>query len=308
MPITFIAIAGVIIGAINGTLGENFNFSAIDTSLIEKPDGISTGLFPAICGTIFAYEGWIVATSINSEIRDSKKNLPIALCVGSLIIVLAYTLYNIGILGLADIVDVSNNGNMGAFINLDSIFKGIASVVNVLIVISCLGTLNGLMLGCCRGFYSLSVRGEGVAPSTLRQIDPKTDMPQNASIFVLLTCALWFAYFIIAGGNFANPDVQGDVWLKINEYAFDSSELPIITVYPLYVPILIIMMIREKNLTPLKRFVLPSLSIAGICVIVAASILKHKMDNVWYLILFGVIMGIGALVRRRNIKHGDLVE
>jgi APA family basic amino acid/polyamine antiporter len=127
-------------------------------------------------------------------------------------------------------------------------------------------------------------------------------MPQNASIFALLTCALWFAYFIIAGGNFANPDVQGDVWLKINEYAFDSSELPIITVYPLYIPILVIVMIKEKELHWFKRFVLPIVSIIGVGVIVAASIMKHKMANVWYLIVFAIIMGIGALVYYRNNK------
>ena len=120
---------------------------------IENP-----GLFPAICSTIFAYEGWIVATAINSEIRDSKRNLPIALCLGTLIIVAAYTLYNLGVLGLSDINSLSD-GTHVAF----KFFGDAASVIiNVLVVISCLGTLNGLMLGCTRGIYSLSARGEGI--------------------------------------------------------------------------------------------------------------------------------------------------
>ena len=100
VPIVFIALVGFVVGLFNGKLGANLDLNAVDTSLIENPAS-STGLFPAICSTIFAYEGWIVATSINSEIKDSKKNLPIALCVGTLIIVAAYTFYNIGILGLA---------------------------------------------------------------------------------------------------------------------------------------------------------------------------------------------------------------
>ena len=80
VPIAFIEIVGTVIGLINGTLTDNFSVEY--SAGIENP-----GLFPAICSTIFAYEGWIVATAINSEIRDSKRNLPIALCLGTLIIV-----------------------------------------------------------------------------------------------------------------------------------------------------------------------------------------------------------------------------
>ena len=63
------------------------------------------------------------------------------------------------------------------------------------------------------------------------------------------------------------------------------------------------MMVKEKDLHPFKRFVLPSVSIVGVGIIVAASILKHKMANVWYLIVFAIIMGIGALVSLYNKKR-----
>ncbi len=294
IPILFIAVVGSVAGLINGTLISNFDLSSVKVEEITSP-AVSTGLFPAICGTIFAYEGWVVATAINSEIKDSKKNLPIALCVGTLIIVVAYTLYNIGILGLADIVNVTNNGTTVAF----KFFGGaIATIINILVVISCLGTLNGLMLGCCRGIYSLSARGEGVTPEVFSQVDKKTNMPHNSCSFALLTCAIWFVYFIFAGGGFFE-------WEAINEYGFDSSELPIITIYPLYIPILVVMMLKEKDLHPFKRFVLPIISIIGICVIVAASIIKHKMDNVWYLIVFALVMLVGYILYIYNEKKRE---
>ena len=40
-----------------------------------------------------------------------------------------------------------------------------------LIHISCMGTMNGLMLGCCRGPYSLAARGEGPHPELFGQVD-----------------------------------------------------------------------------------------------------------------------------------------
>ena len=288
VPIAFIAVVGTVIGLANGKLVENFNLAyQLGTS---NTDGV--GLFPAICSTIFAYEGWIVATSINSEMKDSKKNLPIALCVGTLIIVAAYTLYNLGILGLAGIGDVTANGTTIAF---KFFGDAVAALINILVIISCLGTLNGLMLGGVRGIYSLSARGEGFAPATFAQVDKKTSIPHNSAIFSLMMCAVWFVYFIFLGAGLFD-------FGTISKYAFDSSELPIITLYALYIPILISMMIKEKDLNPLKRFVLPILSLAGIGVIIYASITKHKMGNVWYLIVFAAIMLIGFVVTKINKK------
>ena len=285
VPIAFIAIVGTIVGIFNGNLSSNFS----TTEIITTSGG---GLFPAICSTIFAYEGWIVATSINSEVKDSKRNLPIALCVGSLIIMAAYTLYNLGILGLANASDVTANGTTAAF----GFFGGfLSSVINVLVVISCLGTLNGLMLGGCRGIYSLSARGEGIAPEIFSQVDKKTNMPHNSSIFSLLMCAFWFVYFILLGSGLFS-------WGTISKYAFDSSELPIITLYAFYVPILVLMMVKEKEFGIFRRFVLPILSLLGIGVIIYASIQKHKMGNVWYLIVFAIIMLIGYVVQKFNVR------
>lgn len=291
VPIAFIAVVGTVIGLVNGTLVSNFEYFA--TNPIEA--GENTGLFPAICSTIFAYEGWIVATSINSEIKDSKRNLPIALCVGTLIIVAAYTLYNLGILGLVGIDSLMSEGTTVAF----KFFGGaVASIINIFVIISCLGTLNGLMLGGCRGIYSLSARGEGFSPELYAQVDKKTNMPHNSATFSLLMCAFWFVYFILLGSGLFS-------WGKIDGYVFDSSELPIITLYAMYIPILISMMIKEKEFGLFKRFVLPCLSIAGIGVIIYASISKHKMGNVWYLIVFGIIMLVGYATTKINHRKKD---
>ena len=296
IPIVFIGLIGLVIGLFNGNLGANFDVEAVGS--VTSDSSVSTGLFPAICGTIFAYEGWVVATTINSEVKNSKKNLPIALCVGTLIVVAAYTLYNVGILGLAGIGDITAGGTQVAFAYFGSV---VSKIIGTFIVISCLGTLNGLMLGCCRGIYSLSARGEGVSPKTFKQVDKMTNMPHNSASFALLMCAIWFVYFILFGLGLFDFGV-------ISKYGFDSSELPIITIYPMYVPILVLMMIKEKGMHPVKRFIIPSISIIGVGVIVAASILKHKMANVWYLIVFAAIMGIGALVLYFNKKKGAQAE
>ena len=63
-------------------------------------------------------------------------------------------------------------------------------------------------------------------------------------------------------------------------------------------------MIKEKDVSPFKRFVLPILSIIGAGVMVAASIFRHRMANVWYLIVFTVIMAAGAAIYYFYNKKG----
>ena len=292
IPIAFIAVVGTVIGLVNGNLIDSFGFVNGDAAgTIYPGSGVEVGagsLFTAVCCTVFAYEGWIIATSINAEIKDSKKNLPIALAIGSVVIIFAYVLYYVGVLALADMESLGQNGTAGA---LQFFGPVVASVINVLIVISCLGTLNGLMLGGTRGFYSLSIRNEGIAPETLSQVDANTNVPNNSCSLTLFACIVWFVYFV--GGGFFG-------WF--GDYAFDSSELPILTLYPLYIPILIRFMIVEKNTHPIKRFALPILSCIGVVIMVIASIASHGKKIWYYLIVFAVIMLLGLLCYRKDGK------
>ena len=87
IPITLMAIVGTIVGLSNGTLTTNF------TTVVSDTVGSTSGaLFAAVVATVFAYEGWIVATSINAELENPKRNLPIALVIGALIVVVAYVI------------------------------------------------------------------------------------------------------------------------------------------------------------------------------------------------------------------------
>lgn len=297
VPIFFIALVGTVIGLVNGNLVESFGFVSNNAGTTYPGTETAVGagsLFTAVCCTVFAYEGWIIATAINSEIKNAKKNLPIALGLGALIIVVAYVLYYLGVVGLANMGKLGENGTIEAFNFFGPV---IASIINILVVVSCLGTLNGLMLGCTRGFYALAARGEGIDPKTMSQVDERTNIPNNSASLALLMCIIWFAYFV--GGQFFG-------WF--GSYAFDSSELPIVTIYPLYIPILIVFMIKEKGVHPFKRFVLPILSCVGVVVMVIASIVSHKMANLYYLVVFAVIMAIGAIFYFNKKKKSAVKE
>ena len=282
IPLTLMAVVGIVYGLTTGQLASNFANPALGYEVIGNP------LFAAVCATAFAYEGWIIATSINSELKDSKKNLPKALIIGGLIIIATYLFYYIGVAGGASNDQLIREGATVAFLNIFGNVFG--NVLNLFVAISCLGTMNGLMLGCVRGLYSLAARKEGPRPEIFSQVDAKTNMAHNSSVVGLLMCGFWGLYFYLA--NLAGT-WQG-------AFVFDSSELPIITIYAMYIPIFIQWIRKQKDESVLRRFILPILSICGAVFMVAACILGHGMACVWYLIVFAVFMLVGVLLNRKK--------
>ena len=278
IPLALMAVGGLIVGLVGGQLQTNFVTVAPNIEVSGNP------LFASVCATAFAYEGWIIATSINAEIKDSKKNLPKALIIGGIIIAAVYIFYYIGVAGGASNADLISQGATVAFTNIFGSFLG--NVLNLFIAISCLGTTNGLMLGCTRCMYSLADRGEGPAPEVFGEVDKKTNMPTNSAIFALMVTAAWFLYFYLTNlaGTWTGP------------FVFDSSELPIITIYLMYIPILIQWMRKEKDQNVLRRFIMPILALCGSVFMIVACAIGHKMACVWYLIVFVVIMAIGGIV------------
>lgn len=299
IPIVLMAVVGTIVGLFNGTLTHNF------TNVVgEAVGGTGGGLFAAIVATVFAYEGWIVATSINAELKDPKKNLPIALVIGAFIVVVAYVLYYIGVAGGADNKVLMEDGSTTAFSNIFGTVGG--AFLNICIVISCLGTLNGLMVGVTRGMYAIAVRNEGPNPEMFGQIDKSTNMTTNSSIWGLFVTGIWLIYFY--GANLTEG------WFGV--FNFDSSELPIVTVYAMYIPMFISWIKTQKDLGKFKRFVLPIASIVACAFMIFAAVYAHgitpyltaKQDGkfafpvLFYLIVFAVIMGIGAIFDIRKSK------
>ena len=275
IPLALMAVVGLVVGLSSGMLQQNMTVPAPNVEAVSNP------LFAAVCATAFAYEGWIIATSLNAEIENSKKNLPRALIIGGLIIIATYLFYFIGVAGGATNQELVDKGATIAFTNIFGGFLG--NVLNLFIAISCLGTTNGLMMACSRSIYALAARGRGPKPEAFAQLDPYTNMPTNASVFSLMICATWFLYFYIT--NLAG------IWT--GPFAFDPTELCIITAYMMYIPIFVQWMRKEKDENTLRRFVVPALGVCGCVFMVIACIFGHGMTCFWYMLFYLAVMALG---------------
>lgn len=301
VPLLLMMVVGTIVGLVgeSGTLVENMAHVGTSTA------GTGSLLFAAVVATSFAYEGWIIATSINAELRDAKKNLPIALLVGGVIIMAIYLFYYIGVAGAASVDQLINEGATAAYLNLFGSKFG--NILNLFVAISCCGTLNGLMLACTRGLYAVASRKQGPKPEVFGQLDSQTNMPNNASIVGLLLCGFWFIFFY--GANLAPMNWFG-------YFGFDSSELPIITVYAMYIPIFIMFMKKATDVSAVKRYVIPCLALVGSIFMVFAAFYAHGLTPymtakaaggfacpvLFYLIVFAIIEAIGGYFLKKSSK------
>lgn len=304
IPLTVMGIVGLIAGLINGNTVEGFKFST------AAGDDFST-IFGAVVACAFAYEGWIVATSINAELKDSKRNLPKALIIGSAIVMIIYVVYFVALSGGADVDTLMNEGSTRAFINLFGNVGG--TIFNVFIVISCLGTLNGLMLASTRSMYAVAVRNQGPKPEAVAELSKYTNMPSNSAIIGLLVCGFWYFYFY--GANLSSPNVFG-------LFSFDSSELPIITIYALYIPIFICFIKKEGKKDVFKNIIAPIFAILASGFVVFAACYAHgykplvaaleagkfSCPALFYIIVFASIMVIGLLFYKKSNQEIVLYE
>lgn len=279
IPLFLMAVVGTFAGLRSGMTMYNFTHYVSQST--------TNGLFTAVVAASFAYEGWIIATCINAELKNAKKNLPLALIAGTFITMSVYILYYIGLAGTIKNEVMMAGGETGAKLAFQTVFTSAGgSLLFVFVIISCLGTLNGLMLGCTRGIYSIAARGLGPKPRVFSQVDPATNMPVNSAIMGLFLCSLWLFYFY--GANLT------DNWFGF--FSFDSSELPIITIYALYIPIFIMFMKKGKELNFFNRFLMPCISLAGCIFMITAAWFAHGIAAIAYLIVFFVIMAFGAVL------------
>ena len=276
IPLLLMAVVGTIVGLRSGM--TQANFSHVVTQI-----PFSQALFGAVVSLAFAFEGWICATSIGPELENSKKNMPRALLIGTVIVAVVYVIYYAGLAGAVDSAVLMESGETGAKLAFQKIFGQVGgTAVFVFVVISCWGTCNGLTMAVTRGMYDLANESGSPRLAMFKTVDPASGMAVNSAVFGLLSSVLWLIYFYF-----------GTILNSFGPLMFDSSELPIITLYALYIPIYIALM-KRRDLSLFRRRVMPLLAIACSCFMVFAAIYAHRWNVAWYLGLFVIIEAVGA--------------
>ena len=293
IPLILMGVIGTIAGLKTGATQQVLNY--VNSAEYVAVDG--AGFFKAIVGFAFAYEGWILATSINAELKDAKKNLPRALIIGCLVTIAIYALYIFAMSSVGDVNTITSTWPFGetlARIAFSNIFGNvIGTIVYVFITISCLGTMNGLVMASCRGMYALSARGLGPKPEFFGDVDAQNNFSVKSAILGMMTGGFWYGWTVMMwmGGPGMFGAVHNIEWL-----AWEPDEIGIICLYVMYIPMMIGLMVKAKDLGFVKRFVLPALGLACCLFFAYAIWMGYGFKQcVGFLIFFAIVEAVGGL-------------
>ena len=284
IPILLIAIGGLFASLIVG------NDYGIINAFKNNAEGYELNFGEAVKKTAFAYEGWVCATAINAELKDSKKNLPKALVGGTIAILVFYIVYYVSlsaILGNEANIIQDEKAPIVAFQKMFGTIGG--SIFTFFIMISCLGTVNGVTMGCCRGMYTMSCRGHGIAPEKFSKIGKNKNISFLSCIYgygcILLMLLVWYL-------------AMHNVWIFGHLGSMDEIICAII--YAIYITMYIFIMKNFKELNVVKRFILPGLAIIGslfftICgtglyQLITTGKTNSLIDFLVFLVLFIILM------------------
>ena len=285
IPLFLMIIFGTVKGSQSGILAENMCAEVNEANIF-------TLLFPAITSSMFAYEGWIAVSSIGTELENSRRNLPLALILGGVGITVIYVLYYAGISGAVKSDVLINYATEGIRLAYESVLgKGMGKLLIAFVAISCIGALNGMMMGCGRGLYSISIQERGPFPKLFSQITPCSEMPLPSFIFGLWISAAWL--FFLFGSQIAEPVVFGS-------FKFDSSEMPVATIYALYIPVFFSFAKKCFKERKIPKLFLAIAGIAsGIFILLCAAV-SHKDEILSYILALTSIMLAGAVFIRKK--------
>ncbi|MBC5627553.1 APC family permease [Clostridium sp. NSJ-6] len=199
LPLIFIAVVGLIFGDVS-----KVSFADITTMQ-------SAGWITAIAPIAFSFDGWIVATSIGHEIKDSKRNLPKALIIAPIFILVVYIVYFVGVstyLG-PDAVMSLGDGHVDLIANKILGPLG-AKIILIFVIISIIGTVNGLILGLIRLPYSLAIREMFPNSKRISKLDQRINMPLNSAFVGFALCIFWTVvhYLTTKLGLLSNSDIS----------------------------------------------------------------------------------------------------
>jgi APA family basic amino acid/polyamine antiporter len=159
---------GLLIGARSGALSANFSsLWRVRGALDDFGGGLTAaatfGLFVGICvaqtGSLFSADAWNNITFTAGEVKDPKRNIPLSLAFGTMIVIALYLLANVAYLATLPFEKIQGADRV-ATDTVNVIFAGRGAVVMaVAIMISTFGCNNGLILAGARAYYAMARDG-----------------------------------------------------------------------------------------------------------------------------------------------------
>jgi len=192
----FAAIAAfIILGfAIGKGDWHHLTATAIQGSPISASPGQLFSAFGiALIAVFWAYDGWVYVTWVSDEVKEPRRNLPLAMLVGVLIVGVVYVAMNIAYLYALPIGQIAQHETIAHAAAIALFSPAAATWLSALIALSIFGAMACAILACPRIYYAMAL--DGLFFRRMGKVHPKWRTPA----FALIGQAIWSGVLALSG-------------------------------------------------------------------------------------------------------------
>jgi APA family basic amino acid/polyamine antiporter len=195
----FLAMAAFVILGFAIGKGDWHHFTAQPWTTVH---GLTMGMGPgqllsafgvALIAVFWAYDGWVYIGWVAGEMKDPRRNVPLAMMLGVLIVGVVYVAMNMTYVYALPISEIARHETI-AHAAAVALFSPAAAVwLSATIAVSCFGALACAVLSSARVYYAMAV--DGVFFPRMAEIHPKWRTPT----FALIGQGLWAGALTLSG-------------------------------------------------------------------------------------------------------------
>ncbi|HET6201105.1 MAG TPA: amino acid permease [Candidatus Acidoferrales bacterium] len=219
-------VLGFTVGLNLDVVRQNFTHAWTAVGVTPVASGVSAvtafGLFAAICvaqtGSLFSADSWHDIAFTAGEVKDPKKNLPRALAMGTIIVIVLYLLANVAYLVVLPLSAIQHApSDRVATAMLQRIFPVAgAALMAAAIMVSTIGTINALTLAGARAYYAMARHGL-FFPAAGRL--NRARVPAHA----LLIQGLWAAFLVLPRTFDPVTQQYGNLYSNLLNYVISAA-------------------------------------------------------------------------------------
>lgn len=194
--ITAIKIGTIVLFVFFGlTLGKgiSFDFRSFSTASGLSLGQIIVGFGVALVAVSWAFDGWHNINYVAGEIKNPRRNLPVALILGTFIITGLYVLVNIVYLAAVPISEMSGVVRIAEKTATSLFGSTTAGLVSAAVLVSTFGALNGAIFVAPRVYYAMA--RDRLFFRRVGRIHPRFRTPA----FAILLQAIWASLLALTG-------------------------------------------------------------------------------------------------------------
>jgi len=187
------ALAGIIVLSfvLKGGAVENFTplFPAQSFSSLLGPLGL------AMVAALWAYDGWIEITYVGSEVKNPQRNLPLSIIFSTVIVIALYVLISIACVYVLSVGTMAQAKLVASDVATTIMGTTGAALVTIAILISTLGSNNGIVFTAARIPYAMAK--EKLFFQSMGKVNAKYHVP----LVALIVQGVW-ACILTASGSY----------------------------------------------------------------------------------------------------------